>query len=269
MITQKQWKIQHLAEHARNLSASIAAEAAHRTVQRQPMAADHAVIAEVTKQLSLKMLGAVEKNIFGSLPDEEFVKVIADCSKTSVYLALNAGLLSCKLREHMPLAVFAEELRDCALELLEATGNRQSYADIPAALPRSRIIADMFYICSAVSGKYTWFENAQLVQEILYDGHDYVQGNRLIIKNPWRDIDMPFIKLDNTSNDAVVIIISDALDPKKGYAVSANVNLGSLANSHVGVNKPCKIDIPVRECWAASDGSDIIFPDWEKIASTL
>ena len=79
-------------------------------------------------------------------------------------------------------------------------------------------------------------------------------------------MDMPFIKLGDVPDEPGIVIISDVYDPKKHYAVLAEFNLHSLCNSHVGVSKPCSAEIPVRECWLASDGSDIIFPDWEKLS---
>jgi hypothetical protein len=96
---------------------------------------------------------------------------------------------------------------------------------------------------------------------------EYIKENRLIIKNEARDMDMPFIQLGKATEESGVVIISNNLNPKKQYAVLAEFNLNSLINAHVGVSKSCNAGIPVRECWSASDGSDLIFPDWEKLSS--
>jgi len=269
MITQKQWAIQHLAAHLKNISAGIAVEAAHSMVLRQPAANDFTAIAEETRMLANKMLKIAEKSIFGNLSDEDFNKFINDCAMNFYYLSTNAGLLSCKMREHQPIAVFADELRACASDLSTIAGAEQPYADVLTVLPRNKVMTGRIYLFKGVSGGYTWFENAQHVHEIFFNLSEYVQNKRLIIKNEWRDMDMPFIDLGKHDGDVVTVIVSDAFDSKKKYAVQACVPFNALSHSHAGVSKPCDAGIPIRDCWATSDGSDIIFPDWEKIASTL
>jgi|GEM_PF-1993308 len=273
MLTQRQWKVQQLAEHARNTAINIAAEAAQQIVDRRPMGSEIASIAEETRRLAERVIEAVEKNIFGKMPGDEFDTYVKGCGTAFAVLALNMGLVSCRLREHLPLAVQAEELRNCAMGLVEIYEGKQEYADFPAPMPRSRVVTDTIFLMSAFSGEYRWFENAQFVRDIFYNSEfnkTCIKGNRLV--NPKDGTDVPLIRFKGASEEGAVVFIADDTDPSKEYAVLADVTpdsvgrftMGSLANSRAGVSKPCDADFPVRECWAASDGSDIIFPDWSK-----
>ena len=262
-------KLMYLAERMVNLSLMEASESARQAVQRQLMVYEQQLAAEETKQFAFRMIEVVEGSMSGSLPDTEFDKVMKELTKRLSFLALNTALISCKVRELHPLAVFAEEKLNIWGELNEALGNTVEYRDIPAVMPRSRIIRDVFYMFSAVSGEYLWSENAQLVMEVMNYRPEFIQDNRLVIKNGQRDMDIPYIRLGDVPESPGVVIISDALDPKKLYAVLAEFGLHSLTNSYVGVNKPCSADIPVRECWSSSGGGEIIFPDWEGLNEKL
>lgn len=266
MLTQKQWKIQHLAEQLLNTATSADAEAASRDAQRQGAAKDHLIVAEEIRNVAAHIMEALEHNIFGGLADNEFDVMINDLAKRTSFLALNAALVACKVREHKAMAVFADRLRSTALEILSLYGKEKDYVDIPAVYPRSRVVTDVFYLLCATSGNVRWYENAHLVQEFLDYCPEYFQGNRLVINNNWRNMNLPIIRLGDVPEDPSLVIVSDAHNPQKLYAVVASVNLHSLANSYVGVSKPCDAGIPIRECWSASDGSDIIFPDWEKLS---
>ena len=105
------------------------------------------------------------------------------------------------------------------------------------------------------------------MQEVFLYAPDLLQGDRFVLKNSWRDMDMPFIKLGEAAPDSGIVIISDSSDPQKHYAVLASFCIHALSNSRVGVSKPYQKDLPVRECWSASDGSDLIFMDWSKCCS--
>jgi hypothetical protein len=247
-------------------STAAAAEAAHLMVLRQPMVKEHAVIAEETRTISVRIMDALEKNLFCGLPDGEFETIIVEMSRMTAFLALNAALLASKVREHKALAVFADELRNFSLYLGEVYGYEQKHFDIPAVSPRSGVIADALNVFSAFSGKYQWAENARFVSEILSYAPEHIHERRLIIKNETRDMDIPFIQLGDIPENPGVVIISDCFDPKKNYAVLAEFNVNSLFFCYAGVNKPCALDIPVRECWSASDGGELIFPDWEKLS---
>ena len=268
MLTQKQWKIQCLAERMNNLSNNIAAEAARQTVQRQHMANEQTIIAEETRIIALRLLDAVEAGIFNNLCEEDFIIIVQKAAAMTSFLALNTAFVSCKIPELKPVAVFAEELLNIWCDLSEALGDIIEFKDIPVPSPRSKIIPGVFYLFRATSGGVTWCENAQLVMEVLGDdGMEYVQGDRYIIKNHWRDLDVPFIKFGEVPENPGIVIIADAIDRKKHYAVYASVSIHGLVNSYVGVNKKYNGEIPVRECWSSSDGSDLIFPDWEKLSS--
>jgi len=269
MLTKKQWKIQSIAEYLNVMAANAALEAAHRNVLRQPMVREHGVIADEIQTLASKTLKAVENNIFGSLDDRGFDKMMLDVITTSTLLALNAALLASKEREHKPLAIFADMVRNFSIELSELYGNAPRYSDIPKVSPRSAVIADNLCLFSASSGKFNWVENTQFVQEVFSYAPDFLQGNRFVLKNSWRNMDMPFIKISEASKDSGIVIISDPFDSKKNYAVLADFCIHALTQSYVGVNKPCKIDLPVRECWSASDGRELIFIDWEKLTSKV
>ncbi|MDR2571685.1 MAG: hypothetical protein LBD23_15520 [Oscillospiraceae bacterium] len=265
MLTQKQWKTQHLTEHIRNVAISATTEAAHLSAMHRTMVREHAIIAEEIRSISTRILDSLEKNIYCGLSDDDFTKIAINYSNCASYLALNAALLACKVREHKAMAVFAEELRTFSLELGELYGKSQRFIDAPAVLPRSKVIPDIFYIFTAISGKYVWRENAQYVHEVLSYWPDFIKNDRYIENNEVRDRNIPLIKLGELTEESGIVIISDTHDPKKQYAVLAEFTLHSLVNSHVGINKECKTDIPVRECWSASDGNDLIFPDWEKL----
>jgi len=266
MLNQKLWKIKSMAERMSNLAYSIAAEAARQKVKRQQMTREQATIAEETRTLSMRLLDAAESGIFGNLPESGFDAIAEDITKKVSFLALNTAFVSCKLPEFMPVAVFAEELLNIWRELSEALGDVVEFTDIPTPSPRSRVIPGVFYLLRATSGDTVWCENAQLVTEVLDYCPEFIQDNRLVIKNAWRDLDIPFIKLGEVAENRGIVIIADAIDKKKYYAVYASVSVHCLANSYVGVNKPYTGDMPVRECWAASDSSELIFPDWEKIS---
>ena len=266
MLTHKQWKTQCLAERIQNLATSIAAEASRRSVLYQPVAKDVAFIAEETRRMAEYIMKSLERNIFNGFQNSDFDTHMLNASRRASNLALNAGLLACKEKEHLPLAVFAEDLRNFAVQLGEVYGKELKYFDIPKISPKSAVITDMVFLFNATSGKYVWWENAFFVKEIMFYEPEYIQGNRLIIKNEWRNMDMPFIKLGDVPKDPSIVIISDAFDPKKYYAILADFDIHALVNAHAGVNKPCASDIPVRECWSASDGRDIMFLDWNKIA---
>jgi hypothetical protein len=263
----KHHKILYLAERMVNLSLMEASESARQAVQRQLMVHEQALAAEETRQIAFRIIEVAEGNTTGSLSDDEFGTIMQDIVKSLSFLALNTAFICCKVRELHPMAVFAEEKLNIWREMSEILGNTVEYRDVPAAMPRSRIIRDVFYMFSARSGKYLWSENAHLVIEVLNYCPEYIKGNRLVIKEGRRDLDIPFINLGNVTQNAGVVIISDALDPKRLYAVLAEADVHGLVNSCVGVNKPCNADIPVRECWAASDGSEILFPDWEELSS--
>ena len=266
MLTQKQWKIQHLAERMGNIAISAGAEAARRAAERQSMVREHGIVADELRMLAGRMMEMVEQNIFGKLDNGSFDTAMRDLLNRSTFLALNAALVACKALEHKPMSLFAEEVRSISLELGALYGQAQQYRDIPAVSKKSRVVNDIFFLFRAISGRYTWCENARFVNEILFYSPGLIQNNRLIVKNEWRDMDMPFIKLGDVTENAGVVIISNDRDSGRRYAVLAEVTVNVLANSHVGVCQPSASDIPVRECWLASDGSEMIFPDWEKIA---
>ena len=265
-MTIKQWKVQQLAERMLNLSVNIAAESARQIVARQRFSHEQAIIAEEARFTAQRLLGATERNLFGGLLDDEYDKIIREMTRRTSFMALNTAFVSCKIPELAPVAVHAEELLNLWRELCNAMEAAQAYSDIPMPLPRSRVIPGDFYLLRATSGSLTWCENAQLVSEVMSYSPDFIMGNRLVIKNDWRDMDMPYINLGEPPGNPGIVIISDALDKKKQYAVYAEVSVHGLVNSHVGVNSPYSGEIPVRECWVASDGSEMIFPDWEKLA---
>jgi len=268
MITQKQWKTRQLAEHMQSTATSIAAEAAHMYSMRQFMAKEHAIIAEEMSGISERMLKTLEQNIFGGLQESEFDHMVLEMLKRIEFLTLNAALLACKVKEHKAMAVFAEQLLNTSLELQELYEREAAYLDIAEVSPRSTVVTDWFYMFTAISGKYTWRENAQLIAEVMNYRPEYVQGNRYVVKEGNRDMDIPFIKLGEVTNNPGVVIVMDWLNPSKLYAVLAELAIPhSLSNSRVGISKPSTADIPVRDCWSASDGSDLIFPDWEKLLS--
>ena len=268
MLTQKQWKIQSLAERMNNLSYNVAAEAARQTVRRQLMAHEQSIIAEEVRIIASRLLSAIEASIYKNLPDEDFDKIANEAATMTSFLALNTAFVSCKIPDLIPIAVFAEELLNIWRELSEALDNIENYNDIPMPSPRSRTIPGVFYLFRATSGNVTWCENAHLVMEVLGNGMEFVQDDRFVIKNHWRDLDVPFINLGEVPENPCIVIVADAIDRKKQYAIYASVSVHGLINSFVGVNKDYNGDIPVRECWSASDGSDFIFPDWEKLSST-
>jgi len=270
MLTQKQWKIQYLAERMNNLALNLAAESARQIVLRQHTAHEQAIIAEEARNIAVRLLEAVEAGIYRNLSNYDFDKIAHDMAKRTSFLALNAAFVSCKIPELMPVAVFAEELLNIWRELTDTLEVRVDFTDIPVPSPRSTVIPDVFYLFQATSGNITWCENARLVMEVLGaegDGLEYVQGNRYVIKNNWRDLDVPFINLGEVSENPGIIIIADASDRKKQYAVYASVSVHGLVNSYVGVSQTYSGEIPVRECWLASDGSELIFPDWEKLSA--
>lgn len=266
MLTQKQWKIQLIAEHISNIATAAATATGNLYLQRHPMVKEHAVIADEAKKLSEQIITALEQNIYANLPESEFDVIMLDLSRRTGFLALNAALLSSKMREQISLACVADELRDDSVKLDEVFGRYPKYADIPAVMPRSSVLAETLCLFTSISGNYTWYENAHFVQEILNYCPEYIENNRLIINNSWRDLDAPVIQLGDIPKNAGLVIISDAYDPQKHYAVVVEFGVHSLIRSHAGVNKPCALDIPVRECWSASDGSDIIFLDWSKLS---
>ena len=269
MLTQKQWKIQHLAQHMSNVAVSAAAEAGRRAAERQSMVKEHGIVAEEMRKLTDKMIELVEQNIFGKLSDEEFDKMMKDIIMMSTYLALNAALVACKVLEHKPMAVFAEEIRNLSLELAELYNQEQQYLDIPSVSPRSRVVKGAFFMLRTVSGDITWCENAQFVNEIMLYVPDFIKNNRLVVNNEWRNMDIPVIKMGEVSQNAGLIIITNDVDPTKQYAVLAEITVNILSNSYVGVSTKSKSNIPVRECWTTSDGSELIFPDWEILANTI
>lgn len=266
MLSQKQWKTQQLAERMHNTATSAAIIAADLTAGRKPMVREHGVIADETRAVSVKMMKALEQNIFACLADGKFEALMIGLSRQTALLALNAALVSGKIREQKALAVVADELRNLALELGELYGQSQAYRDIPVVSPRSKVLSNTFDLFHATSGQVTWYENAQFVQEVLNYCPEYIQNGRLVIDNAWRELNAPLIQFGDAPEDAGIVIISDAYEPRKQYAVVAGFEMLCLSRSHVGVSKPCSMDIPVRDCWAASDGSELIFPDWNKIS---
>ena len=265
MLTNKQWKIQSLSERMNNLAVSIAAESARQAVQRQRTAKEQAIIAEETRSLAARLFEAVENSAFKNLNESDFDTIVRKVTERASFLALNTAFVSCRLPELYPVTVFAEELLNLWRELSEALGDTVVFTDIPMPSPRSRVIPDVFYMLRATSGEVTWCENAQLVIEVLEYCPDYIHGGKLIINNEWRNMDMPFITLGDVPCNPGIIIISDAQDRNIQYAVHTSVSVHGLANSYVGINKSYSGSFPVRECWSASDGSDLIFPDWERL----
>jgi hypothetical protein len=218
----------------------------------------------------MRLLETIEAGIYRNLSDDDFDSIAKGLAKRTSFLAINCALVSCKIPELKPVAVFAEELLNIWREISDVLGDKMEFKDIPVPSPRSSVMPDIFYLFQATSGNITWCENCHLVMEVLgddSDGMEYVQGNRYIIQNHWRDLDVPFIKLGEVSENPGIIIIADANDRKKQYAVYASVSVHGLVNSYVGVNKSYSGRIPVRECWSASDGSELIFPDWNKLSS--
>ena len=265
MLTQKQWKIQLLTEHMHNTATTAATIAANLSVLRQPMVREHAIIAEETRSISIRIIKALEKNIYEKLPDDEFGILILELARRLEYLTMNAALVACKVLEHKSLAVVADNLRYYSIELGELFGKKHEFSDIPAVSPRSTVIPDVFFIFSAVSGKYRWYENAQLVQEVLDYCPEYIKNGRLVMENQRHSLNAPLIQWGDINKNSGIAVIADAHDPKKFYAVISEFGLHSLFNGHVGINKAPASDIPVRECWSASDGSDIMFLDWGKM----
>jgi len=266
MITQKQWKIRQIAEQMLGTATSIAAEAAQMYSMRQYMAKEHAIIAEELTGISKRILEALEKNIFSDLQQSKFDGMMSEMLRRIEFLTLNAALLACKVSQHKAMAVFAEQLLNASLELKELYEQKTNYMDIPEVSPRSTVVTDWFYMFTAISGKYVWRENAHFIAEVMDFSAEYVQGNRYVVKEGSRDMDIPFITLGEATNKPAVVIVTNSLDPKKQYAVLAELSIPhSLSNSRVGISKPCTADIPVRDCWSASDESDLIFPDWEKL----
>ena len=265
MLTQKQWKIQQIAERMNNVSLMAASEAARRIAGHMTMGKEHAIVAEEMRTLSNKMIKLVEQNIFNKEDDVTFEKAMKDIITMFTFLALNTALVACKVLEHKPLAVLADETRNLSFELCELLDQEQKYIDIPVVSPKSRVVKDTVFLLRAISGKYIWCENTQFINEIMFYNTDYIIDNRLKINNKWRDTDIPIIKLGEVPQNPGLVIISNDSDPKKQYAVLAEITINILSNSHVGVSQSSKSDIPYRECWAASDGSEMIFPDWEKL----
>ena len=269
MLTQKQWKIQYLSERMSNIAISMAAEAARRKAEHRTMVKEHAIVAEELRKLTDKMIELVEQNIFNKLENDVFDTAMKDVITMSTLLALNAALVACKVQENKQMAVFAEEIAYLSMDLSTLYGQKQKFHDIAKVSPKSRVAGDVFFVLlKTISGKYVWCENTQYVNEIMLYIPEYIINNRLIIKNEFRNMDMPFIKLGDETENSGLIIISNDLDSSKQYAVLAEININILSNSHIGVSKTSGSDIPVRECWAASDGSEMIFPDWEKIANS-
>jgi len=269
MITQKQWKIQQLVLHMQSTATAIASEAAHMSSMRQIMAKEHAIIAEEMSGISTRILKALETNIFGGLQDDEFDNMMLQMLGRIEVLTLNAALLACKVKEHKAMAVFAEELLNISLELQELFDQKTNYSDIPEVSPQSTVVTDWFYMFTAISGKYVWRENAHFIAEVMNYNPEYVQGSRYIVKDGNRDMAIPFIKLGEVTGNKAVVIVKDWQSPSKLYAVLAELKIPhSLSNSRVGIStKPGTADIPVRDCWSASDGSDLLFIDWEKLSS--
>lgn len=265
MLNQKQWKIQQLAERMNNVAYSIAAESARQTVKRQKLAKEQSIVADEARNIAVHLLTATEQNIFNNLPDDEFDKIVKEMMTRTMVIALNTAFISCKIPDLKPVAVFAEELLNLSNEMREVMCCTPMYMDIPAPFPRSRIIPGVFYLFRATTGDVIWCENAELVTEILQPFPDGIKNNRFVEKSKWRDLDIPYINFGDASDNPYVIIVKDANDNKKHYAVQVSIDALSLANSYVGVNKPYDGVIPVRECWAASDGGELIFPDWEKL----
>ncbi|MCL2222715.1 MAG: hypothetical protein FWC20_08740 [Oscillospiraceae bacterium] len=268
MITQKQWKIQQLALHMQSAATAIASESAHMSSMRQVMAKEHAIIAEEMSAISMRILKTLEQSIFGGLQDDEFDNMMLQMLRRIEFLTLNAALLACKVKEHKAMAVFAEELLNTSLELQEMYEQKTEYLDIPEVSPRSTVVTDWFYMFTAISGKYIWRENAQFIAEVMDYMPECVQGNRYIVKDGNRNMDIPLIKLGEATSSTGVVIVTDWQSPSKLYAVLAELKIPhSLSNSRVGISKASTADIPVRDCWTASDGSDLIFIDWEKLSS--
>ena len=267
MLTQKQWKLQHLAQHMSNVAVSAAAEAGRRAAERQSMVKEHGIVAEEMRKLTDKMIELVEQNIYGKLSDDDFDKMMKDIITMSTFLALNAALVACKVLEHKPMAVFAEEIRNLTVELGELYGQEQQYLDMPSVSPRSRVVRGAFFLLRTISGGIVWCENAQFVNEIMLYVPDFIENNHLVINNEWRNMNIPVIKMGDVSQNAGLIIITSDVDSNKQYAVLAEITINILSNSHVGISTQSKSNIPVRECWTTSDGSEMIFPDWEKLAN--
>jgi hypothetical protein len=261
----------NIAQQMNSLALDATLEAARSGKEHKIMVREQAVIAEEIRTIALRIMAAVEQNTFGKLPEDEFEIMMSGLVKRALFLSTNSALISFKADKIIQLSIITEELRalSCRLAELYKSGNKspQLPRDYSVAYPVSRVISGTVVFFTAVTGEYTWRENADNVVEIFYYDPCFITGNRFKFKNEWRDMDYPIIDLrKQNKNDDIggIVIISDACDPKKLYAVYTDEH--GFVEGQVGVNKPCGLDIPVRECWAASGGGDIIFPDWERIA---
>ena len=267
MFTQKQWSTMIIGRQLEQIAISLIIEVVRQRGERKLMVREQAVIAEEIRNIAEHIIKAAEQNIFGDLSDNALDTMMTDIAQRGFsFLATNAVLLASK--NSIPeLGIFAEELQNYSVKLCSLYGCAPEYEDILTAYPVSRVIPNDMPCLSATSGKYKWYENTRYVTEILAYHPEFIQGSRLILKNEWRDMDMPFIQLGEATRSSGIAIIADSRDPKKFYAVL--IDSQSIIITPVGINKPCELDIPVRECWATAGDGEIIFPDWEKIAGVI
>lgn len=276
-MTKKQWQCQRLMQHLLSTSTMIAAEAARKDADQTQMGTELAVIAEETRNISIKLSQALERHIFGEMDDGNFDEVVLDATLQSKLLAINTAIMASKVDMLKPAAVFAEEIRNTSLELREICEpeSRRSpkfgrMIDIPSPDPRSKAATGWQYLFTAVSGRYVWSENTNFVMEVLLYCAEFIKNGRLQILNLWRELDIPVLWPDPESKEASVLVILCAHDdPRRKYAVAAELpdDFGVISNCRVGVATKSALPIPVRECWRGLDGNDIYFPDWAAISA--
>ena len=271
-----------LAERLRSLGHSVALEAANR--DSRPFA----VVADETLKLGLEVEAAVEAVRFPGLgprpaADTGFLAAIAESARSLSLLAVNGAIESINSRGGAAVAICVDGIREAALELeslCAGEAHRGPGGELPAVASPSLASTARDYMLAFSAGGRRFLENFGYLREVMRYSYaaSCLEGTTLRIRgHAWPFIDLaaalgpalgPAV-VPGEDRDVLVVRASWEGSDGREYAVAVDrLGAGAILRPRVGRHVEPRAGAPfaglVRECWAASDGSQFLFLDWPR-----
>lgn len=269
------WKCQLLAEEARNLSRSMAMQAAMRDSRA------YAVVAGETLRLAESMLCLVERLRFDDIGESVFESRASEESDRLEMLSLNASIVALELPSDKAMAICADEARRIAIEFAEASCRRSRADALLTPLPSMPIAtarSEEYFVAFPIGG-LRFVENLRFVREVMrYDAKALgLEGGTMDL----RGRRIPFIDglpRQRTGGDApaneaprrVIVVNADWREgERREYGVAVDgLPIDAIFRSRIGLAVEARGPEAehVREAWDAVDGSQLRFLDWPRLA---
>ncbi len=275
------WRCGILAERLRNLGQAVALEAANR--DSRPFA----IVADETLKLALEVEAAVEAALFpgpGPAGSRDYLVATAEPARCLSLLAINSAIESINSKGGAAVAICVDGIREAALELeslCAGEAHRGPGGELPAVASPSLASTARDYMLAFSAGGRRFLENFGYLREVMRYSYaaSCLEGTTLRIRgHAWPFIDLaaalgpalgPAV-VPGEDRDVLVVRASWEGSDGREYAVAVDrLGAGAILRPRVGRHVEPRAGAPfaglVRECWAASDGSQFLFLDWTRL----